>query len=323
MAGCRFNSGSIRLSRWLSCSSLNWRGLIELTTMKLLVPQKVLCAVITFGLVTFCVFAAEPNANELLAKAQAAFDRGNRDEAFALADKAVQADPKHSRALFLRGQLYGLVREHEKAIADFDRVIELDPRTASAYQARGSERFKLGRIEASISDFDKFLEFVPSRESHHWQRGISYYYAGRFADGQRQFELHQTVNPNDVENAVWHYLCLARAVGVEKARSSLLDIKHDRRVPMMEIYALFRGTGTVEAVLNAVHAGDPPPDELRQRFFYAHLYLGLYYEANGQPKPAREHITKAAEQYRVEHYMGDVARVHLQLLRQAEKKTTP
>jgi len=41
--------------------------------------------------------------------------------------------------------------------------------------------------------------------------------------------------------------------------------------------------------------------------------LGLYFEAIGDEKEAREHITKAAGEFRVNDYMGDVARVHKQL----------
>ena len=50
------------------------------------------------------------------------------------------------------------------------------------------------------------------------------------------------------------------------------------------------------------------------RLFYAHLYLGLYYDATGDTKLAREHIFKAAA-FKADHYMGDVARVHAGLLK--------
>jgi lipoprotein NlpI len=52
---------------------------------------------------------------------------------------------------------------------------------------------------------------------------------------------------------------------------------------------------------------------MSDRLFYAHLYIGLWYEAGGDVKRAREHIARAVEQ-QVDHYMGDVARVHLQLM---------
>jgi len=54
--------------------------------------------------------------------------------------------------------------------------------------------------------------------------------------------------------------------------------------------------------------------------FYAHLYLGIYFEAIGDAKQARDYIFKAAERANQNGYMGDVARVHADILRKSEKK---
>ena len=173
------------------------------------------------------------------------------------------------------------------------------------YNRRGEEHFRAGRIAESIADFDKAIELEPRIAPHHWQRGISLYYANRFADGRKQFELHQTVNPSDVENAVWHFLCVARMEGVEKARAVLIPIPEDTRVPMMQIHALFAGKGTADDVLKPARGKDA--------IFYAHLYLGLYYEVAGDAVSSKKHIQLAAHEYAVDHYMGDVARVHEKL----------
>ena len=77
---------------------------------------------------------------------------------------------------------------------------------------------------------------------------------------------------------------------------------------------LSQGKLGVDDVLAAARAGNPPADELNDRLFYAHLYIGLYYEAAGDAKAAREHIERAVS-YRADHYMGDVARVHLGLMK--------
>src|SRR6266705_2960887 len=113
--------------------------------------------------------------------------------------------------------------------------------------------------------------------------------------GAEQFKLHQTVNGNDVENAAWRYLSMARAGNVEEARASILPIEHDSRVPMMQIYALYKGKAGVDDVLAAAKEGNPPPGVLRERLFYAHLYIGLYYEAAGKAKLARDHIALAVQ----------------------------
>lgn len=264
----------------------------------------VIAATALLGLLASSAAAPEP----LLKQASDALRAGKTTEALALADKAIAAQPTNAAAWFVRGMAYERLRNHTNAIASYDRAIKLEPK-ALAYQHRGAEHFRAGNFDQSVADFDKFLELVPSQAPDHWQRGISLYYAGKFAEGAKQFESHKTVNPNDVENAVWHFLCVTRARGLEKAKASLMPIQGDTRVPMKEIHALFAGKAKPEDVLEAARAasGENP-------IFFAHLYLGLYFEAIGDKAKTREHIFKAARDFKAEHYMGDVARVHARVL---------
>ncbi len=94
----------------------------------------------------------------------------------------------------------------------------------------------------------------------------------------------------------------------------MLPITGDLRVPMREIYELFRGNMSVDDVLKATRKDDPSDVELENRRFYAQLYLGLYFEAKGNKDQAYEHIKRAATEFVADHYMGDVARVHFKRL---------
>jgi lipoprotein NlpI len=78
---------------------------------------------------------------------------------------------------------------------------------------------------------------------------------------------------------------------------------------MHEIYELFRGAIAPVEVLLA--AGTRP--EAR---FFAHLYIGLYFEALGNETDAGKHVAAAAEdRYAgVGGYMHMVARVHHEAL---------
>src|SRR5260221_186408 len=262
---------------------------------------------------------AEEKTEQLLNQAQAAHRSGNLGEALILAAKAINAEPKNPQCYYVRGRLYAEDREHAKAVADFDQALTLEPRGVEIYQLRGVEHFKLGHFQESCADFDKFLERMPQKAPQHWQRGISCYYAGRYEDGRKQFELHQTVNPNDVENAVWHFLCVARLSSLDKARAALLPIHEDRRVPMMQIYAVFAGKAKPDEVLAAAKGGYSSPAELNRQLFYARFYLGLFHEASGNEKLARKHILEAAENYTSDDYMAEVARVHAELLKKTGK----
>ena len=106
---------------------------------------------------------------------------------------------------------------------------------------------------------------------------------------------------------------MARKDGVDAARADMLKIKRDLRVPMMEVYDLYRGALQPDDVLAAVKAGNPREGELNQRLFYAHLYLGLYYEVTGDVVKAKEHIDLARGR-KIGHYMWNVADVHAKRL---------
>ena len=177
---------------------------------------------------------------------------------------------------------------------------------------RAVRDFQDGRITESVAEFDALARLAPNDAPQLWQRGIALYYAGRYNDCRAQFESHRTVNPDDVENAAWHFLCVASAESAEKAKAALLPVGPDPRVPMRQIYQMFRGTLTPEDVLAA--AGARPVSE-----FYAHLYVGLYFDALGNTNRALEHITAAAAARfaPVGGSMHTVARIHLSMLGRA------
>jgi lipoprotein NlpI len=256
------------------------------------------------------VFAGE--ADEFIKEARAALKKGDAAAALTAAQKAMDADPKSPVAVFLRGEAYAAQRKHAEAIKDFDAAFALDKTYLIAIDRRGGERFKLGQIQESIDDFNAYLKAYPKEEPGHWRRGISFYYAGKYAEGAKQFYDGRVVFGADVENAFWHYLCNARKDGVEKAKASLLALDGpDRRVPMMRIYDLLLGRAKPADVIETAETAKLDGEAKTEALFYAHLYVGLYHEAHGDAAKAKEHLTTAAEKYKIGHYMWDVANVHV------------
>ena len=188
-----------------------------------------------------------------------------------------------------------------------------EDKDSNAYFREGVAAFYEAKPKESVAAFNKVVELAPRSAPQLWQRGLSLYYTAEYAEGRKQFEIHQTVNPNDVENAAWHFICVARAESVEAARKALILIKGDARVPMKEVHDLFAGTGDEAAVMKAAENKDSGGEALRNQLCYAHLYLGLYHEALGHSDKAKEHMVKAAKDYKMDHYMGKTAQVHAKL----------
>jgi lipoprotein NlpI len=247
---------------------------------------------------------------------------------FCFATATVASEARHPSAQvadalerYRAGDLNGAMQRLEQLLTgnDVDQAAKQRARELGArvLQSRGEEHFRQARIAESVVDFDRQIKLQPDQAAGHWQRGITYYYAGEYEKGAQQFDLHRTVNPQDVENAAWHFLCVVRAPkgSIEAARKRLIPVAHDSRVPMAQIQQLFAGTMTPEKVLwTGKEAGGSAK-------FYAELYVGLFYEALNREDESLGLIAQAAENPAARNnYMGDVARVHV-ILR--KKKASP
>lgn len=214
---------------------------------------------------------------------------------------------------------------YQEAFETAARVCHLEPNNLRYQLLLGDISFAAGKINESIAAYDAAIRIEPTIEPRLWQRGLALYYADRFADGVRQFETHQTVNSQDVENAVWHLLCAARVSDVEQARKKLIPITADPRVPMAEIYEMFAGRMSSDDVLKAAgqsSAAPPEGDRFKLQQYYAWLYIGLYQEMLGEHESALESMKKAEEQNPLgkTNFMGHVPRVHRELRAEADQK---
>ena len=70
--------------------------------------------------------------------------------------------------------------------------------------------------------------------------------------------------------------------------------------------------GVTLDVLAHAEQPDTPGEQRKDSLFYANLYVALFYEAEGDAEKARRYMTTAVREYPSSHYMGHVARIHLQ-----------
>ncbi len=209
--------------------------------------------------------------------------------------------------------------EYEQAAAHAKELCLRKPDEFRFHFLRGEVCFASGDMVDSIAAFDEVTRLQPRMEPQLWQRGLALYYADRFEDGVKQFETHQTVNSQDVENAVWHMLCAARETSVEDARKNIINVRLDRRVPMAQVLELFDGKMSVEDVLEAANATSPSTPVGSERhdlqLYYAHLYIGLYQEMMGEHDAAKESMKRAIKvnPLKKNNFMGRVAPVHAQV----------
>lgn len=226
------------------------------------------------------------------------------------------SDPDSATSAWRSATVAAEQGDFHTAVVKADEAMAADLTHPMLFYHRGRWNFRIGAIDNSLRDFDRFVKEVPERANAQWERGITCYYTGDFRAGSKQFEDYQKYHNNDVENAVWRYLCQMKFDGKQKARAAILPIQNDTRIPMMEIYKLFRGESTPAQVMDIVEIADGGEQSERQQRFHAHLYLALYFDSEGKSSKALEHAKAAVRQYENGGYMWAVAVQHVRHLRQ-------
>ena len=121
--------------------------------------------------------------------------------------------------------------ENETAIQMADALIEQDADQPASMLLAADVYLRCGKSDAAVEWFDRYLKARPEALPGLWQRGIALYFAGDYKRGAVQFEEHRKVNPHDVENAAWHFLCVARSESIETARRLVLPAPNDLAFP--------------------------------------------------------------------------------------------
>jgi tetratricopeptide (TPR) repeat protein len=87
-------------------------------------------------------------------------------------DRRVQADPKDTWALFMRGSIWLEKGEPDVAMKDFVECIRLDPTNADYYNARGAAWQDKKDSDRAIQDYDEAIRLDPKKVDTLYNRGV-------------------------------------------------------------------------------------------------------------------------------------------------------
>ncbi len=198
--------------------------------------------------------------------------------------------------------------ESAKAIEAVDKLLKQSPNDAGNLRLAGDVYLRSGKSKQAAELFDRYLKLQPEALAGLWQRGIALYFARKYKAGVEQFEVHRRVNPNDVENAAWHFLCVAKAESFDKAKSVVLPAPNDPRAPMEEVLQML-SPGETDKVIKKMESFPTNTRGRESADFYGNFYLGLYADAAGDRATAKRYMDLSAKDASFS-YMGDVARVY-------------
>ena len=125
-----------------------------------------------FAMLALRVFAADEAA---LAKGEAALEREAYDEAIAVFDGILQANPTNVAAYLGRGR--GLVKgrnDLQHAVADYSEALKIDPKSKDALWQRYYVYSRLDDFKNALVDINALIELEPNDANNLRARALNY-----------------------------------------------------------------------------------------------------------------------------------------------------
>jgi tetratricopeptide (TPR) repeat protein len=107
---------------------------------------------------------AEKTASDLRSKANDALGKNDYESAIKFATQALELEPDHVDALWMRGLARLKTKDYAKAEEDLTQAIKLDAKYAPAYRERASVYLAQEKYAAAIEDATTFLQMRPGDE---------------------------------------------------------------------------------------------------------------------------------------------------------------
>lgn len=107
------------------------------------------------------LFAQNPEAFQLIQKAEDAYQKGQLSEAIDFYSQAIQVDENYAESYAKRGLIHYELSDHKKAVVDYTQAMTLGMETDSLFYKRGVAYYHQGEVEKAIDDFDQALILNP------------------------------------------------------------------------------------------------------------------------------------------------------------------
>ncbi len=109
--------------------------------------------------------------------------------------KAIELNPKHSRAYYNRGTLLYKKGQLQQALSDFNRAIESDPNHSEAFNNRGNIWYESGKTENALTDYNQAILLNPKHSRAYNNRGNIWYQKGFLDKALSDYNNAITLDP--------------------------------------------------------------------------------------------------------------------------------
>jgi len=145
----------------------------------------------------------EHNAS-LIALAQLAVKRAEREEAIAIINQVLEKEPENIRALMIRGELARQARKFDQAENDFSKIISIKSNHMQARLMRATIRVAKREFDSATEDLEAIEEKYPNNPASRYLRALLAFENKDYDKATELLQLLLSNNPDHVQSQ-WLY----------------------------------------------------------------------------------------------------------------------
>ena len=137
------------------------------------------------------------SALDELAKGNNFAASGNKSQALAAYDKAIQLNPQLTEAYNNRGNAYAALEQFADAERDLTAAVKLNNNSATIHNNLGSVYLSQKKFDAALKEYTRALQLDPNYGEALYNRAVTYYAQGNFSSAMTDINAALKLNPND------------------------------------------------------------------------------------------------------------------------------
>jgi tetratricopeptide (TPR) repeat protein len=156
--------------------------------------------ILSVAVLVFSVYALlAQSAKDLTQKGRDLYEKHEYTESLLILNKALELDPTHSPAYYLRGNIKDRFDDRHGAMKDYNSAIEKNPKFADAFFARGNVKMKLQDYYGAIDDFSAAITINENYIEAYFNRGKAKQMLQAYQDAINDCTKIIQINPKSVD----------------------------------------------------------------------------------------------------------------------------
>ncbi len=155
--------------------------------------------ILSSALLIFSTLAFAQTAKDFTQKGRDLYEKREYMEALLNLNKAIELDPNHAAAYYMRGNIKEAFEDHHGAMKDYSISIEKNPKFADAFFVRGNIKMKLQDYYGAIDDFTAAVAMNENYIEAYFNRGKAKQFLQAYEDAINDCTKIIQINSKNVD----------------------------------------------------------------------------------------------------------------------------